>query len=161
MKFEKWQGLGNDFVIVEVEKNPDLSYSTIAAEVCDRHRGIGADGLVTLQNIGEKKLRMRIYNSDGTEIEMCGNATRCAGNYLRQQGLKTGEQVELLTGAGWIKVSLLYQQMVTVDMGKPVLGEQDVKLQGVIGSVVSMGNPHFVIFTEDLKKYPQNNRGRP
>ncbi|MBR0324629.1 MAG: diaminopimelate epimerase, partial [Selenomonadales bacterium] len=79
LKFEKWNGLGNDFVIVNGAEEVIEDYAKAAAEVCDRHFGIGADGLVILLPCDQEGIdfEMRIFNSDGSEAEMCGNATRC------------------------------------------------------------------------------------
>lgn len=167
MKFQKWQGLGNDFVIVNADKYHDFDFAGSARKICDRHFGVGADGLVTVRSLGGHDFEMRIYNSDGTETEMCGNATRCVGLYLKQNRLASGREFQLHTGAGIIKPQVLENNTVRVDMGQPrltrgeipVVGEPDEKAlelrfeasgKKFTGTALSMGNPHIVIFVPDI-----------
>lgn len=167
MIFSKWHGLGNDFVIVEPEKNPGFDFQAAAAHLCDRHFGIGADGVVTIRPLGGEAFEMRIYNSDGSETEMCGNATRCVGLYIRRNKLAKGEKFELHTRAGIIRPKVLDNGTVRVDMGTPRLRRGEIPVAGdpegdarglalelpgirleAVG--VSMGNPHAVIFVPDV-----------
>ncbi len=150
MRFVKYHGLGNDFVLVNSDEEPRADFREIAKSVCDRHFGIGADGLVTLKRIGDKRFEMRIYNSDGTETEMCGNATRCAADYIAQEGLATGSEFELSTRAGLILPRLLADHSIRVDMGEPHVGDVEITLNRFTGTDVSMGNPHFVVFVRDI-----------
>lgn len=153
MNFAKWHGLGNDFVIVEADAARKINYAGMATAVCDRHFGIGADGLVTLRPLGGSAFEMRIYNSDGSESEMCGNATRCLGLYIAGRGLATGNRFELHTRAGIIRPEVVAPGIVRVDMGEPRFPEQvwSVTHSGEWrGSEVSMGNPHFVIPVDDM-----------
>ena len=162
MKFSKWQGLGNDFVFVDADAETGIDFHAIASRVCDRHFGIGADGLVTLRRLGGVRFEMRIINSDGSEAEMCGNATRCMAKYIYSRGLAAGTRFELDTRAGVIRPEL-YGDQVRVDMGEPVwsaVPETVVccgrKFQGLR---VSMGNPHFVIPVEDMAAVPLSEWG--
>ena len=133
----------------------------------DRHKGIGSDGLVLIgkASIPEADYSMRIFNADGSEAMMCGNASRCIGKYLYERGLTKETEIRLLTLSG-IKILRLQVadgivESVTVDMGEPVL--EDVKQflanrglsQGVF---VSMGNPHYVIFTDDVDQVGETGR---
>ncbi len=146
MKFVKYHGLGNDFVIVDADVEKNIDFRAIAKKVCDRHFGIGADGLVPIRKLGERTWQMRIFNADGSECEMCGNVTRCVAHFLGIHGV-----INLETLAGTIRPELRQDETVRVDMGKPVLGEI-VTLNGFEGMNVSMGNPHFVVFVDDLGK---------
>ena len=169
MNFSKWQGLGNDFVIVVVEVNGDMDFSERAEEVCDRNFGIGADGLVSIRPRGGDEFDMRIFNSDGSEAEMCGNVTRCVALHIRKHGLSMASEYVLHTKAGLIKVRINQDETVRVDMGCPRLKRGDIPMMGVAdelaidsdvevrgeifrGTAVSMGNPHFVIFVPQIGK---------
>lgn len=167
MIFSKWHGLGNDFILAEPEKNPGFDFQAAAAHLCDRHFGIGADGVVTIRPLGGEAFEMRIYNSDGSETEMCGNATRCVGLYIRRNKLAKGGAFELHTRAGIIRPKVLDNGTVRVDMGTPRLRRGEIPVAGdpeadarslaldlpgirleAVG--VSMGNPHAVIFVPDI-----------
>lgn len=121
MKFTKWQGIGNDFVIVNGFSETIDDYPSKAIEVCDRHFGIGADGLVIALPSEIADFRMRIFNSDGSEAEMCGNVTRCFARYVYENGLTTKTDLTIETLAGIIKPKLLFENgkiaAVCVDMG--------------------------------------------
>ncbi len=167
MKFSKWHGLGNDFILVEPQKNPGFDFAGSAAHLCDRHFGIGADGVVTVRPLGGTAFEMRIYNSDGSETEMCGNATRCVGLYIKRHMLCRGNEFELHTRAGIVRPRVLENDSVRVDMGEPRLLRGEIPVAGdpdapadriplnlpgcrleAVG--VSMGNPHAVIFVPDI-----------
>ena len=168
MHFDKYQGLGNDFVFVNAEQEKINDLSAAARAVCDRRFGVGADGLVLLQR--EKDgVQMRIFNSDGSEAEMCGNASRCVALFARERGWLTGDVLTLYTLAGPVITQITDAQrgLVCVDMGParwtrqqiPMLGnpqdsavEVPLEAAGKVwtGTAVSMGNPHFVIFVPDL-----------
>lgn len=164
LKFTKMQGLGNCFVLME---NPNESMSagrdlqSLARSVCDRNFGIGADGLVLIGDSDVADYRMRIFNEDGSEAEMCGNAIRCVARYVIEQNLTTNRNLQIETLSGVKKTHLLEIDMVEVDMGRPVLRNRDVisPVEGDIVSVtdlgreftyVSMGNPHAVNFVNDF-----------
>lgn len=167
--FSKWQGLGNDFILIDPSKNGNLDIQGKARLLCDRHFGIGADGVVSIQRIKENEFEMRIYNSDGSEAEMCGNVSRCVGLYIKKNKLAKGDDYLLHTRAGIIGLHVLNPHSVKVDMGIPHFPLGGIPLDGVpskeagsivvqesgkafIGTVVSMGNPHFVIFADNLKE---------
>ena len=182
MKFTKWHGIGNDFVIVNGFQEKIDDYAQKAIEVCDRHFGIGADGLVIALPSEVADFRMRIFNSDGSEAEMCGNVTRCFARYVFETGLTTKTELTIETLAGIIKPKLLFEegkvQAVCVDMGEPRLkrgeipmtgdpAETAVKIPLMVGDVtqevtcVSMGNPHCILFTEEVETLDLQAVGRP
>lgn len=169
--FSKWHGLGNDFVIVNGLEESIENYEEMAIKVCDRHFGIGADGLVILLKSEIADFKMRIFNSDGSEAEMCGNVTRCMARYVFEQGLTDKKKITLETKAGIIKPELIFTNgildTVRVDMGEPRLKRSEIPILGNadeqvvnqilrVGDVeynitcVSMGNPHCIIFVDDL-----------
>ena len=173
MKFTKMQGLGNDYIYVNGLEETVPDPESLARRISDRHFGVGADGLVLILPTDQADFQMRMFNADGSEAEMCGNAARCVGKYIHDRGLCKQEEIRLLTGAG-IKVLQLAVQdgktvRVRVDMGMPELKPEriPVNLEGdmAVGvpveakgqrfqmTCVSMGNPHAVIFTEDADRF--------
>ncbi|WP_248926456.1 diaminopimelate epimerase [Paenibacillus hamazuiensis] len=172
MKFTKMHGLGNDFIVIAGEEALPADAGTLAAKLCSRFFGIGADGLVYILPSDKADFMMRIINSDGSEAEQCGNAIRCAAKYIYDNGLvDTGKKeiaIETI-GAGAQRVQLHVKdgkaETVRVDMGEPVLEglkvpttvdrnpvvEHPVSADGrdFRFTAVSMGNPHCVIFVED------------
>ena len=159
ISFTKMHGCGNDYIYVDAMRYdiPDPSAASIAWS--DRHKGIGSDGLVLIgaSPVPEADFSMRIFNADGSEAMMCGNASRCIGKYLFERGMTLKKEIRLLTLSG---VKTLCLQVadgvvgsVTVDMGKPIL-EDDTQFipdsELCEGTFVSMGNPHFVVFTDDV-----------
>lgn len=165
-KFEKWQGCGNDFVIVDSRVDGEIDSPEKISRICDRHFGIGADGVIYVLNSNVAEVRMRIFNADGSEAEMCGNGIRCFTKFLLDGTEKNNLSVE--TGAGILKMNLR-ENLVTVDMGEPILEAEKIPVAGygnnrVISepieiegqnfkmTCVSMGNPHCVIFVDDLSK---------
>jgi diaminopimelate epimerase len=171
MRFTKMHGLGNDYVYVdgfrdEVPKDP----AAVARRVSDRHFGIGADGLILILPSDVADARMRMFNADGSESEMCGNGLRCVAKYVHDHGIAQRDKLQIQTGRGVLSVALEIENgvaaRVTVDMGEPILQASDIPttLPGnppvnaplVVGgqtfaaTCVSMGNPHVVIF-DDLK----------
>ena len=161
MQFSKWTGLGNDFIIPE----PGETFSEIGQEfsekvirLCDRRFGIGADGVVLVTPILDFGIdfSMKIYNADGSEAAMCGNATRCVAKYIRTRGLSCANVVNLHTLSGIVKPEILSNGLVCVDMGAPkdFLGSIFLKADTFEfnAETVSMGNPHAVIFVKDIQK---------
>ena len=158
MHFDKYNGLGNDFIFLDgntarAVQNP----SSLAKELCHRRLGIGADGLVLLLPSQTADIKMRIFNADGSEAEMCGNASRCVPLHLRRTGQTTKKNITLETLAGLIhtKVVDVDQNLVRVNMGAPRscnIKRVELNGQGFEGTAVSMGNPHFVIFTNDISQ---------
>lgn len=163
IKITKMQGCGNDFVVLdysEYEKS-ELSMEELAQKLCDRHFGIGADGMIipdTKQN-GETDIAWYFYNSDGTTAQMCGNGMRCFAKYIYDKKLVNKKQFSVKTLAGIIKPEIQEDGTVKVNMGTPILedekipfkGERTVHVKGKEFNIipVSMGNPHCIIFTEE------------
>lgn len=169
MRFDKYQGLGNDFVFVDAETEKITSFPRAARAVCDRRFGVGADGLVLLWK-QPNGVKMRIFNSDGSEAEMCGNASRCVPLFARERGWFDGDTLTLDTLAGPIITEIANERnnLVCVDMGAPRLTRGQIPMRGKAeenvvdvpleaagrtwrGTAVSMGNPHFVIFVPDAE----------
>ena len=130
--FTKMHGCGNDYIYINVSQHPIDDPKTAAIKWSDRHKGIGSDGLVLIGKsaVPEADFTMRIFNADGSEALMCGNASRCIGKYVYERGLTTKTEIRLLTLSG-IKVLVDSRGMDK-------------------GTFVSMGNPHYVIFTENV-----------
>lgn len=175
--FTKWQGCGNDFVLVNgfSERLDEEDLAALAQKICDRHYGIGADGLILVLPSKAADFRMRILNADGSEAEMCGNGIRCFAGVVHDEGLSDKEEFTVETGAGILVPRLQLAdgklQGVRVDMGEPTLAgdripvlgfgaahvvEQPIEASGEKLSMtcVSMGNPHCVIFVEDAEAVP-------
>ncbi|MEW6182371.1 MAG: diaminopimelate epimerase [Bacillota bacterium] len=170
MRFVKMHGLGNDFVIVEADELPSNT-PDLARRICDRHFGVGADGLVFIMPSHPADLRMQIFNPDGSEAEMCGNAIRCISKHAFQSGLTDKPNLTVETGAGILRPRLIFNDNkineIEVDMGEPILERNLIPMNGPPGRVVdeplsvaaltfrvtavSFGNPHCVIFIPDVK----------
>lgn len=169
MRFAKMQGAGNDYVYVNCFEEQVKDAGELARKVSDRHFGIGSDGLVLIMPSAHCDFKMRMYNSDGSEAEMCGNASRCIGKYVFDNGLTSRRHLTLETNAGIKRLELFTGHdgkvnRVRVDMGEPVLEPEKIPVYRagaavvnekllVGGSIfpvtcVSMGNPHTVIFTD-------------
>ncbi|HET9569871.1 MAG TPA: diaminopimelate epimerase [Bacteroidales bacterium] len=171
MKFTKMHGAGNDYIYVNAMKEQVLNPSEVAIRISDRHFGIGSDGLVLIMDSDCADFRMRMFNSDGSESEMCGNASRCIGKYVFDKGLTDKHSVTLETKAGIKVLDLTVVDgkvtTVRVDMGEPILepvnipmdfpGDYAIQVPVVVRGKeyllngVSMGNPHAVIFTEGIE----------
>lgn len=175
LTFTKWHGCGNDFVFfidMKDELADKYDVNQMAVQLCDRHFGVGADGIILIlppQNVDINDFRMRIINSDGSEAEMCGNGIRMFAKYAYEAGLCDKERFRVETGAGIIIPKLNVKdgvvESVTVDMGEPVLNGPSIPVTGygdgevvrqtitVDGrdfkmTCVSMGNPHAVVFMD-------------
>jgi len=165
--FVKYQGLGNDFILVDNTKAKELVYtSEQAVKLCDRNFGIGADGVIfTLPGENGCDYTMRIFNSDGSEPQMCGNGIRCMAKFLQEIENKQKEETKytIWTGAGVISPKVLPDGRITVDMGEPILSPERIPttlaankdgkvIEAEISGLgktykttpVSMGNPHSV-----------------
>ena len=171
MLFVKMHGLGNDYVYVDCTKENLENPSKIARRISDRHFGVGSDGLILIKPSDTADFTMEMYNADGSRGEMCGNGIRCVGKFVYDQGLteKTELQVETLAGIKELKLFVEQGQVqsVRVDMGAPVLRAADVPVisqkEQVIAepihagnavyrmTCVSMGNPHAVVFVENVE----------
>lgn len=179
MKFTKMQGLGNDYVYVNCFEENIENPSELAVKVSDRHFGIGSDGLILIRPSEVADFRMTMFNADGSESEMCGNGIRCVGKYVYDYGLtdKTEVSVETLAGIKYLKFLIKDGKvdMVTVNMGEPILkpelvpvvGEGDAVIDSPIEvdgkeykmTCVSMGNPHSVVFVDDVDNFPLHEVG--
>ena len=157
--FTKMHGAGNDYIYVNAMLHPIADPVRASILWSNRHKGIGSDGLVLIDrsSIPEADFSMRIFNADGSEAMMCGNASRCIGKYVFERGLTQKTEIRLWTPSG-VKVLTLHvvadrMESVTVDMGEPkfVVPEQFQSSPDLpLGTFVSMGNPHYVIFTKDV-----------
>lgn len=170
MKFSKMHGIGNDYIYVNCFEEKVIEPEKVSVVLSDRHKGIGSDGLVLIMPSEIADFRMRIFNADGSEAMMCGNATRCIGKYVYDMGLTDKTEVTLETNSGikYLKLFLKDDKvdMVTVDMGKAILVPRDIPVDSDLESFVSqpvevgeneykitcvsMGNPHAVVFTKDI-----------
>ncbi len=162
MRFTKMQGAGNDYLYVDCTRESIRSPEKLAVAMSDRHFGAGSDGLVLILPGDEgADFTMRMFNMDGSEAEMCGNATRCVGKYVHDRGLTDKTEIRLRTGAGLRVIHLHIREGktigATVDMGVPEYPEESrrgirtLEAEGrAFGyTEVDMGNPHCVIFMED------------
>lgn len=172
MKFTKMHGTGNDYIYVNAMQEQVIDPSTLAVNLSDRHFGIGSDGLVLILPSETADFRMRMFNADGSEAEMCGNASRCVGKYVYDKGLTKKTFVKLETKAGIKNLNLTVEEghvsSVCVDMGEPILEPElipvrtnrksavllPLTIEGVEYEItcVSMGNPHAVLFTSGIDK---------
>ena len=169
IKLTKMQGCGNDFVILDYDeyKKTGMPMSELAKKLCDRHFGVGADGMIIpdcnpdkSSNIGESvDIGWYFYNSDGSIAQMCGNGMRCFARYVYDRGLVNKKEFSVMTGAGVIKPEILDDGNVRVDMGIPILEDSKIPFKGERRlkaldrefeiTPVSMGNPHCVIIVDD------------
>ena len=152
-------GTGNDYIYVNTMLHPIANPAEAARQWSAPHTGIGSDGLVLIGQspVPEADFSMRIFNADGSEAMMCGNASRCIGKYLYERGLTDKTDIKLLTLSGIKTLRLAVVdgivEEVTVDMLDPVLHDERFfhTVHGLPeGTFVSMGNPHYVIFTDDV-----------
>ncbi len=137
MRFTKMQAAGNDYVYMDTLKAPISSPEALARRISDRHFGVGSDGLILIcppSDPGEADFRMRMFNADGSEAEMCGNGIRCVGKYVYDNGHTDKEQVRIETLAGVLTLRLHVSggkvETVTVDMGEPRLAPKDIPVSG-------------------------------
>jgi diaminopimelate epimerase len=147
VRFEKWQALGNDYVIVEAAALPDDAPDPELVRVlCDRHRGIGADGVLVLEPPDEPGFvaRLRIFNADGSEAELSGNGARQAILYLRRAGWTDAQQFSIQTVAGEIRPTILSETTCRVDMGRATLRHAG-ELHGFRFQHLTIGNPQTAI----------------
>ena len=148
MRFTKMQGCGNDFLIFDPGEVEGKDLPDLAIRACDRHFGVGADGILIPAPSGTADLEMVYLNSDGSYSEMCGNGLRCLARYAKDHGMVGGEAVSVATGAGIKKVLLSDDGSSRVDMGAPRF-DSEVGVGGFRFLRVSMGNPHAVAFLEN------------
>lgn len=163
IKVTKMQGCGNDFVILDYDEflKLNMNISDAAKELCDRHFGVGADGLIIPNtNTEDADIGWFFYNSDGTTAQMCGNGMRCFAKYAYDNGLVNKKEFSVKTLAGIMKPVILEDGLVRVNMSNPILETEKIpflpnhnlnykiSVKNMIfeGNAISMGNPHFVIF---------------
>jgi diaminopimelate epimerase len=176
MHFTKMHGLGNDYIYVNGFDEPVDDPPAVARAVSDRHFGIGGDGLILILPSTQADCRMRMFNADGSEAQMCGNGIRCLAKYVYEHGIarKTDLQVETL--AGVLDLQLLPHpgdsdviDAIRVRMGEPRLQREEIPMHGAAGHVlqdplevdgtlfhvtaVSMGNPHCIVFVDDPQRF--------
>ena len=145
MRFTKMYGCGNDFLILDPGEVEGVDLPQLARRVCDRHFGVGADGILVPAPSETADLEMIYYNSDGSPSEMCGNGIRCLARYARDYELVDGNSLTIDTAAGTKKMLLYEDGSSRVDMGPPVL-DTEVAVGNFSFLRVSMGNPHVVSF---------------
>lgn len=171
IRFTKMHGIGNDYIYLDCINSIPERLEELAVEMSDRHTGVGGDGIILICPSEVADFRMVIFNADGSEAKMCGNASRCVGKYVYEKGLTSSTEISLETLSGIKYLSLRVKDgrvtSVTVDMGEPVFEASLVPVTlGDAGRVtaahlmvdntdvnitaVSMGNPHGVFFVEDL-----------
>jgi diaminopimelate epimerase len=180
MHFAKMHGAGNDYIYVNAlaEDVDRFDLNRLARAASDRGFGIGSDGLILIAPSASADFRMRMFNSDGSEAEMCGNGIRCFAKYVYERGLTQSTDLTIETGAGpirtWLTLDGERVAAVRVDMGRPRLRRADIPMETPGGSpddrvideplevgertllvsCVSMGNPHCVTFVDDVATYP-------
>lgn len=176
IEFIKMQGLGNDFILLDdrdgkIEQHEN--YPVLAKRLCSRHFGIGADGIILILESRDHDIKFRIYNSDGSQAQMCGNGMRCFAKYLYENKILLQKKMRVDTKAGTVIPEVITDdkgrvRSVRVDMGEPVLLCRDIPFDSqnekaieeclMVGDMeycitaVSMGNPHAVIFVDDVEK---------
>lgn len=179
MKFTKMHGCGNDYVYINLFEEKVDNPEKLSIAVSDRHFGVGSDGLILIGPSDKADFRMRIYNADGSEAEMCGNGIRCVAKYVYDHKLTDQTEISVETGAGIKYLKLTAEQgkvsQVRVDMGEPILKPDLIPVQAegdkvvdepvtVAGkewrmTCVSMGNPHAVVFVDDVSSFPLETYG--
>lgn len=174
--FTKMHGCGNNYIYVYLPNNPIPDLAKAAVEWSKPNFGIGSDGLITIEKSDKADFKMRIFNNDGSEAMMCGNGVRCCGKFVRDHGLTDKKTVTFETLSG-IKVLELFEDekgevvAARVDMGEPVLADKRQcatpdgsmsmgDVNGMKGTFVSMGNPHDVIFVDDISTIDLEKIGR-
>lgn len=175
MHFVKMHGLGNDYVYVDTSIAAVNNPAALAREVSDRHFGIGSDGLILILPSEVADGRMRMFNADGSEAQMCGNGIRCVAKYLYDRQRVSGSTVRIETAAGIRTIKVICgadgkAEKAVVDMGEPKLLRAEIPMSGQAQeqalnvalqvedrtfevSCVSMGNPHCVVFVDDVESF--------
>lgn len=171
MDFVKMHGLGNDFVFIEDKTGQDKDYTALARAMCNRHTGIGADGLIVIVDSRVADVRMRIINSDGSEAEMCGNGIRCFAKYVYDNGIIEKKRFTVETPAGIMEPEITVgadnkAKLITINMGRPSFNRSEIPMEGAEGRVLNedlcvnganwkitsllMGVPHTVTYVDDV-----------
>jgi diaminopimelate epimerase len=179
MRFVKMHGIGNDYVYVDCFQETVQNPEQLAVRMSDRHFGVGGDGLILIMPSEQADARMRMFNADGSEAQMCGNGIRCMAKYVYEAGISRKPELTVETLAGVLRLRLFTAngtvEKVQVNMGMPRLQRQDIPMLGagerVIGerltagdrefeaTCVSMGNPHCVIYIDDVTNFPVTHYG--
>jgi len=174
MKFTKMQGTGNDYILIQDFERRVVRPAALARRMCQQHFGVGADGLILILKSRRADFKMRIFNPDGSEAEMCGNGIRCLGKLVYERGLTRKKELTIETAAGIRTLRLLVRKgkvfRVEVNMGRPGLEREAIPILGQGSPVLaqritalgktfsatclSMGNPHCVIFVKSLAPFP-------
>jgi diaminopimelate epimerase len=177
MKFTKMHGLGNDFVVVDAQYDvlDENACSSVAAAACDRHFGIGADGLILVLPSERADFRMQIFNADGSEADLCGNGIRCFAKYVYDRRMTARSEITVETARGICPLRVAVREglveSVRVDMGEPLFVRRDIPINGpgdaealheqleVAGArfeatCLAVGNPNCVIFVDDVESFP-------
>ena len=171
MDFVKMHGLGNDFVFIEDKTGQDKDYTALTRAMCNRHTGIGADGLIVIVDSRVADVRMRIINSDGSEAEMCGNGIRCFAKYVYDSGIIEKKRFTVETPAGIMEPEITVgadnkAELITINMGRPSFNRSEIPMEGADGRVLNedlcvdgenwkitsllMGVPHTVTYVDDV-----------
>lgn len=171
MDFVKMHGLGNDFVFIEDKTGQDKDYTALARAMCNRHTGIGADGLIVIVDSRVADVRMRIINSDGSEAEMCGNGIRCFAKYVYDSGIIEKKRFTVETPAGIMEPEITVgadnkAKLITINMGRPSFNRSEIPMEGADGRVLNedlcvdgenwkitsllMGVSHTVTYVDDV-----------
>ncbi|ETW94792.1 MAG: diaminopimelate epimerase [Candidatus Entotheonella factor] len=176
MQFTKMHGLGNDYIYVNGFEEQLADPATVARAVSDRHFGIGGDGLIIILPSTRADCRMRMFNADGSEAQMCGNGIRCLAKYVYEHDIARQTALQVETLAGVLSLELFphpsnpnHIEQVRVNMGEPRLQREDIPMKGAPGQVlresldvdgtpfeitaVSMGNPHCIVFVDDPQSF--------
>jgi len=173
MQFTKMHGLGNDYIYVNGFQEQIDNPAAVARAISDRHFGIGSDGLILILPSTRADFRMRMFNADGSEAQMCGNGIRCLAKYVYDHGMTQHTTIRVETLAGVLALQLFASDgivdRVRVKMGEPRLERAQIPMQGPAGRVlqealvvdgtrfevtaVSMGNPHCVVFVDDPQTF--------
>lgn len=180
IRFTKMHGIGNDYIYIDCMTSIPERLPELAREMSDRHMGVGGDGIVLICPSDTADFRMRMFNNDGSEARMCGNASRCIARYVHDHNLSKNNPLSLETLSGIKALSLNIKDedivdSVTVDMGIPSMNKTEIpvevsgdnvvemRVETPLGPVtvtaVSMGNPHGVIFVDDLDSVPFDDLG--
>jgi diaminopimelate epimerase len=172
LEFTKMHGLGNDFIVVDSVRNVhSFDAPAVSQKANDRRFGIGGDGLILIEKGATAAFKMRMFNPDGSEAEMCGNGIRCVARFIRDEGLSADNPIPIETGAGLLSLELVEGGLVRVDMGKERHLRRDIPMTGdpAMAAVgfdleaagrrlravsVSMGNPHCVVFVDNVDSVP-------
>lgn len=180
IRFTKMQGLGNDYIYINNITNNIKEASELAKIMSDRHFGVGGDGIILIEKSNIADFKMKMFNQDGSEAEMCGNGIRCVGKFVYDKGLtnKTNISIETLAGIKKLRLNILNKKVKTVevDMGEPILEAAKIPVlsqkspiknlkinangKDFIFTCVSMGNPHAITIINDVKNFNVEKYGK-